>query len=67
MPVLLAFQRARWPPRIDNPFAGEPEAAEKLKQAVKDLNRGIRKPSIRFGLDGAHGIKWERAKRLRKR
>lgn len=60
--ILAAFEAAGWPERIDNPLpedrADEPK--QRLRDTVKNLQRGIAPRTIRFRTDGrGRGVRWE--------
>jgi len=60
--ILVAFQRANWPPRIANPLphAKPTDPGERLRAAIHGLNGGQRPRAIRFFSDGTgDGICWE--------
>ncbi len=55
--IVKAFHEDRWPTRIDDPLQ-----KGKLNQTIRDLNRSLKQPSIRFRADGrGEGVIWERA------
>jgi hypothetical protein len=59
--VLAAFEEQGWPPRIDDPLPGGNgvNAKQRLRDAMKNLNRHQRNRRIRFEADGTgKGILW---------
>ncbi|HWA99686.1 MAG TPA: hypothetical protein VG713_14385 [Pirellulales bacterium] len=55
--ILETFETSSWPSRIDDPLSGGPDA-QRLREAVADLNKGLKQ--IRFRADGTGmGINWE--------
>lgn len=62
--ILGAFAEENWPPRIDDPLPPSPEMAPKqrLRDAIRNLNRNQKAPLIHFMGDGSgEGILWEMA------
>lgn len=60
--ILAAFEKAGWPPRIDDPLPPEPEtvAKRRLNDAIESLNRNQKGRLIHFMADGSgDGILWE--------
>ena len=60
--ILMAFEEEKWPPRIDDPLPPHPDLVPKqrLRDAIKSLNRNQKARLIRFMGDGtAEGIRWE--------
>jgi hypothetical protein len=58
MRVLDDFERQCWPERIADPFPAERgvDGAQRLRDAVKNLNRGLAS-GLRFRTDGTkHGL-----------
>jgi hypothetical protein len=61
MRVLDDFERQGWPERIADPFPAERgvDGTQRLRDAVKNLNRGLAS-GLRFRMDGTkHGVCWE--------
>ena len=59
--ILAAFQEEGWPPRIDDPLppCDDQEPRQRLRDAIKNLNRNQRYGLIRFFGDGTgQGIRW---------
>jgi hypothetical protein len=60
--ILAAFEEDGWPRRIDDPLPVVPGivAKDRLRTAIRDLNRNQQHPAIRFRGDGTGvGIIWE--------
>jgi hypothetical protein len=60
--VLMAFEEAGWPPRIDDPLSPLPQLdpRRRLHDTIKALNRKQKRGLIRFMGDGSgEGIRWE--------
>jgi hypothetical protein len=59
--ILAAFQEEGWPPRVDDPLppCDDQEPRQRLRDAIKNLNRGQHHGIIRFFGDGTgRGIRW---------
>jgi hypothetical protein len=67
LPIVQAFQKAKWPMRIDTPTIREnrtttaPGRARRRRlDAIRDLNEGICPKLLKFSSDGTgRGIQWE--------
>jgi len=60
--LLAAFQEEGWPRRIDDPLhpIAERDSRERLRNAIKGLNRGQARPLILFSGDGTGcGVLWQ--------
>jgi hypothetical protein len=54
--IIEAFERAGWPPAVDDPFGD----ARKLNQTLADLNKALTGSTIRFHGDGTgERVIWE--------
>lgn len=59
--ILTTFEELNWPKQIDDPLPPREDLVpqERLHEAIKSLNRGLRPKLIRFGGDGTgRGICW---------
>jgi hypothetical protein len=59
--ILEAFQEEGWPPRIDDPLPPAPDQdpKQRIRDAIKNLNRHQNRPLIRFQGDGTgQGVRW---------
>jgi hypothetical protein len=59
--ILSAFQEDGWPARIDDPLPQDSfhSPPERLREAVRGLNRAQSQPLLRFGTDGTgRGVTW---------
>jgi hypothetical protein len=59
--LLEAFEAAKWPPTIPNPFRNKAGLdTRKLGQTVYNLNQGLKPGTNRFHLDGSggDGVDW---------
>jgi hypothetical protein len=62
--ILNSLQELGWPPRMDDPLPGGKggRAEERLRDAVKSLNRHRVCPLIRFEVEaGGRGLRWTEA------
>jgi hypothetical protein len=60
--IFMAFEEQGWPARIDDPLPhiARLNRKDRLREAVKSLNRGQKPLVLRFHTDGAsEGIRWE--------
>jgi hypothetical protein len=61
-PVLAAFEARGWPERVDDPLEDEVgvDPKQRLRDTVKNLNRGLPRATIRFHTDGTgRRLVWE--------
>jgi hypothetical protein len=58
--ILLAFEEAGWPPRIDDPLPpnGKSSPQDRRRAAISHLNRGQLNRLIIYSSDGGEGICW---------
>jgi hypothetical protein len=62
--ILAAFEAAGWPGRIADPLPEDRavDAKQRLRDTVKNLQRGVAPRTIRFRADGrGRGVRWEPA------
>jgi hypothetical protein len=62
--IIAAFAEENWPARIDDPLPPDLEITprQRLRDAIRNLNRNQRARLIRFMGDGSgEGIRWESA------
>ena len=58
--ILDAFQEDGWPKKIDSPFSPCEDGKQKRRDAIRELNKKLRK--IRFESDGSgEGLLWKLA------
>lgn len=61
--ILASFEEEGWPERLDDPLPPRPELdpRARLQDAIRNLNRALACPVLRFGGDGTGtGILWRR-------
>ncbi|HET6410120.1 MAG TPA: hypothetical protein VFG14_19680 [Chthoniobacteraceae bacterium] len=59
--ILLAFEEEGWPVSIHNPLPPNgKDSADRLRAAIKRLNRHQRVPLLRFRGNGEQAICWDR-------
>jgi hypothetical protein len=59
--LLTVFQEQGWPDLIDDPLPGLPDgdAPARLRDTIRNLNRGLLHGTIRFFTDGTgEGVRW---------